>query len=110
MTTIEKLDIGDFLFEMESGESSMYKKFISPSDDFDVAVISSTSLCCEDPEKNIKNTLSLHGAKPKGDDIKKHCVVTGIDKHSKFRWTIFGMCVYSANRILINVFDVQFDK
>lgn len=108
MKKIENLELGDSLFDMESGESSM-KAFIEASDDFDVSTISSTSLCCEDPGKNIKDTLALSGVKATQEAIKKHCIVTGIDKHSKFRWTIFGSCVYSAGRVVINVFDVQFD-
>ncbi len=109
MKKIEALELGDPLFEMESGESSM-KEFVQASDDFDVSTISSTSLCCDSPAKNIKDTLAISGAKATDAVIKKHCIVTGIDKHSKFRWTIFGVCVYSANRVVITVFDVQFDR
>ena len=109
MKKIENIELGDSLFEIEPGELSM-KDFVEASDDFDVSAISSTSLCCEDPGNNIKDTLALSGAKATQEAIKKHCIVTGIDKHSKFRWTIFGCCVYSAKRIVINVFDVQFDR
>ena len=109
MKKIENIELGDSLFNMESGESSM-KDFVEASDDFDVSAISSTSLCCESPSDNIKKTLALSGAKATQEAIKNHCIVTGIDKHSKFRWTIFGSCVYSATRIVINVFDVQFDR
>ena len=109
MKKIEDLKIGDVLFDMEAGESSM-KEFVEANDDFDVSTISSTSLCCENPQKNIDDTVALSGVILKESTIKKHCIVTGIDKHSKFRWTLFGCCVYSATRIVINVFDVQFDR
>jgi len=109
MKTIEKLELGDSLFDMEPGESSM-KDFIEPSDDFDVSEISSTSVFCEDPIKSIKETLAINGAIANDQEIKKNCIVTGIEKHSKYRWTLFGSCAYSKNRILINVFDVQFDR
>lgn len=110
MKKIDSLAIGDALFDNESGDSAMYKSFVEAADDFDVAVISSTSLCCENPVKNIKDTLAINKVVATEDVIKNHCVVTGVEKHSKFRWTIFGAYVYSSNRIMVNVFDVQFDR